>query len=106
MTKFIHVTMPDRLVWRVPAQVVADDRARYYAERQQGALNWVEIYDKEYETTLQDDDELLDWAANNMNWTDVVDQAMLVPQTTQKLTPLEWQEGWVNGPKQIIEEES
>ena len=30
--KYILVRMPDKTTWRIPAIVVADDRARYYAQ--------------------------------------------------------------------------
>ena len=33
------------------------------------------IFDSELRITLADDDEIVDWAANNMNWVDVEDKA-------------------------------
>jgi len=48
-----------------------------------------------------DDDsfEVEDWAANNMNWSDVADVAFLLAKPDAP----DYQEGWVNGEKEVIE---
>jgi hypothetical protein len=47
---------------------------------------------------LDDDYEIEDWAANNMNWVDV--QAIAVKVSIKEVN---FQEGWVNGEKEVIE---
>ena len=60
---------------------IADDRATYYADRDCGKLDnkntieWKKVYQEEYKITLEDEEELLDWARNNTDWDDVKDVA-------------------------------
>ena len=94
-TKYLRVTMPDNSKWDVPARLIAHDRAKYYAEKG-------ESYQEEYDYVINDDSELIDWAAGNMNWSDVKDMAMKIELPEPKV---DYQEGWVNGEKEIIEVE-
>jgi hypothetical protein len=85
--------MPDRSIWAVPAEIVAESLARHYAKADG------EAYLKEdYENALSDNSLLLDWAENNMNWKDVCQAAFQVSPGK-----VDYQEGWVNGPKQVVE---
>ena len=77
--KYIRVTMPDGSRWDVPAGLVAADRAAYYAD--QG-----DNYEEEYDYT--------------MNWSDVEHAASFVAQDAGAV---DYQEGWVNGKKEIVE---
>jgi hypothetical protein len=101
--KYIHVTMPDGSKWRVKAEIVAASRATYYASdgrtpREAARWGLENIY------AMTHDDELLDWAANNMNWTDVSRVAERVPEPTPGMSPEQFQEGWVNGGKVVVDE--
>ncbi|KKN60230.1 hypothetical protein LCGC14_0534290 [marine sediment metagenome] len=96
MTKYLRVTMPDGSTWHVPADLIANDRAHYYATKENGQ----ETYDEEYKFTLEDNTELIDWAINNMNWADVKEFAFLVPRLK---VDVDYQEGWVNGEHEVIE---
>ena len=49
-----------------------------------------------------DDYEIEDWAANNMNWKDVVAFARKVE--SHPMNDADFQEGWINGDKEIVEE--
>lgn len=87
--------MPDGSKWEVPARVIAEDRAKYYASQEDAETT----YEQEFESTMKDHDELIDWAANNMNWEAVVAKASrAVPPPI-----VNYQEGWCNGEKEIIE---
>ena len=92
----IRVTMRDGSLWDVPALVVAENRAKYYAARDEDTT-----YEEELSYTLSDHYELMDWAANNMNWEDVAELAVKVKDPAP-LTQDDFQNGWVNGPKQVI----
>jgi hypothetical protein len=85
--------MPDDSRWKVPAKLVAEDRAKYYSLRDGGSP-------KEKQYTLEDDEELIDWARNNLNWSDVSGQAVKVDDEATT----DFQEGWVNGPMEVINE--
>jgi hypothetical protein len=71
--KFLEWTFPDGSTWRVPARVVAESRARYYAEKDPDTT-----YDEEFAYTLGDDYEISDWFFNNMNPEDVLHHAVRV----------------------------
>ncbi len=59
--------------WVVPLSVVADHRAKYYAERDKDTT-----YQEEFDFVIGDDFEGLDWFANNMDWDDVAEHARLI----------------------------
>lgn len=87
----LRVTMPDGSKWDVPVQVIADDRDAFYKDDQEDTIRFVRegglgTYDIE------------DWAASNMNWSDVQAFAVKVDEPIA----VDFQEGWVNGKKQII----
>ena len=98
--KYLRITMPDDSQWDVPMIIIAEDRARYYAQKDAyaGQGVYIELYHDEL--AGQDDDDLLDWAANNMNWSEVADRAVRVDTP---LPPVDYQEGWMNGDKEIVE---
>jgi hypothetical protein len=59
-------TGKDGSKWAVAAEVIAHNRAAYYAEDDPDTT-----YEAEFEYTLKDDYELADWLGNNMNAEDV-----------------------------------
>lgn len=91
--KVLRVTMPDGSVWEVPARIVAEDRAKYYSKKRE------ENYHEVFKETMDDDFEIKDWASNNMNWDDVKELAKKV----QDLPKVDYQEGWVNGEKEVLD---
>lgn len=109
--KYLRVEMPDGSKWDVPARVIAEDRAYHYADRdakeESGETSgpkygtvFARIFAEEVKHALGDDYEIQDWAANNMNWSDVASVAMLaVPAPSD----IDFEEGWVNGDKEIVE---
>jgi hypothetical protein len=90
MSKQIRVTMPDGSVWAVPAELVASDRFDYYSKAKGEASG------SEYAYTLENNDVLLSWASNNMNWSDVAHAAIQI-----RPGDVDYQEGWLNGPKRV-----
>jgi hypothetical protein len=67
MTKVINANTP----WgqyRIPAALVARNRANYYASKG-------DDYVSEFEYAMDDNYELIDWLLNNMDWADVKDRA-------------------------------
>jgi hypothetical protein len=93
MSKFLRITMPDGSLWDVPAEIIAENRAEYYEE---------DGYDEEFQYTLDDDSVLIDWAANNMDWVDVKDHAV---QVVSPDVEVNFQEGWMNGNKEVVNKE-
>lgn len=99
--KYIRVTMVDLSKWDIPADFVANARAKYYADKEGNSETWNKIYNEEYEYTMGDNYELTDWLACNMNWDDVKDVAKKISEV--KLADKDLQEGITNGEKEIIE---
>lgn len=95
MSKNLFVTMPDNSVWAVPVAIIAQNRASHYAHEYGG-----DITKSLLEDTLPffyaDPYEIKDWAANNMNWSDVVEHARLISEGET-----DYDEGWSNGHKEV-----
>lgn len=103
--KYLRVTMPNGERWAVPVSIIAHHRATYYADydAEKDNLSQEErdqVYEDEYYVTIKDDLEIYDWAPNNMNWSDVKEQAVFLGP--KELTEREYQEGWINGEKKIV----
>ena len=98
--KMLTIEMPDGSKWGVPVEVVARSRAAHYAHEFDG-----DVERSMAEDTMplfeSDDYEVKDWAANNMNWSDVKDHATLasLPEDSEA----SHQEGWINGEYEIID---
>lgn len=86
--------MPSGDKWDVPCEVVAKNRAEFYASKGDN-------YQEEFDYTMSNDHEIRDWAADNMNWDEVQEFANLVKVKGD--TEEDYQEGWVNGEKEIVE---
>ena len=70
----INIKFANGAVWSLPAKVVAENRAAYYAE-----IDAETTFEKEVKSALEDDSYLLtDWAANNMHWADLQPHATLI----------------------------
>lgn len=95
--KELHITMPDGSVWAVPVQLIATNRAEYYAREFGGDFNR-SLAEDTLPLFRSDDFEIEDWAANNMNWSDVQHAAKCISQGD-----VDFQEGWVNGDKEVKE---
>lgn len=96
----LHVTMPDGSVWSVPVEIIAKNRAEVYKGEFEGSHR--RSLDEDTWPLFEDDPfEITDWAANNMNWEDVAEHATKVEQPD---AAVDYQEGWVNGDKDIVTE--
>lgn len=104
--KYLKVRMPNSERWIVPCHIIAHNRACYYVEVdiKRGTITESkrdEIYKELYDDAMEDTYEIVDWAANNMDWEDVKPFA-----TNLGIEPMDerdYQEGWCNGEKEIVE---
>lgn len=62
-------------IWHVPLETIADNRAKYYAERDDDTT-----YDEEFSFVMEDGWEGIDWFLNNMDFADIADKAKLVKE--------------------------
>lgn len=81
--------------WSVPAHIIADNRATYYEEKDGEDSS----YRNEYDFAIHDEDQLRDWARNNMDWSDVVAHATKCADVPD---PIDYEEGWGNGETCVI----
>jgi len=95
--KELHITMPDSSVWAAPVQLIATNRAEYYAREFGGDVNR-SLAEDTLPLFRSDDFEIEDWAANNMNWSDVQHAAKCISPGD-----VDFQDGWVNGEKEVKE---
>lgn len=92
--KYLRVTMPNGRKWDVPALLIAQHRAIAIVE-----TDMETSFDAEVKFALNNEYEIQDWAANNMDWKDVEFRAQIASEDIG----VDYQEGWVNGNKEIIE---
>jgi len=96
--KMLTIEMPDGSKWGVPVELIARNRAAYYAH-EFGMDVELSMANDTIPLFESDDYEVEDWAANNMNWSDVEAQA----KKLQDANAPDFQEAWVNGEKAVIE---
>lgn len=92
-TAILRIEMPDGSKWDVPIQAIVDSRDAFYADDHEDTIGGIRA------NTL-DASEIHDWAANEMNWSDVKEWAVRAPDAKPK--PVNWEEGWANGEKEVI----
>ena len=66
----LKIRFPNGDIFRVPAKVIAENRADYYSEIDGydiGSNEWVD----QVEYAMDDEFELKDWLAGNMDWSDL-----------------------------------
>jgi hypothetical protein len=99
MRKSIRVTFSNGSVWEIPAPIVAEDRARYYAEKEgKTSEEKARVFKEETEFCLSDNSEILDWAGNNMKWEDVKAHAVKVEDAR-----VDFEGEWSNAKKSITQ---
>jgi hypothetical protein len=98
--KYLRVTMPDGSRWDVPVIVIARDRAAHYAFENEDGSAEQSLAEDTGPLFLEDDYAIEDWAANEMDWSDVAPYATRV--VTPEPKPQDYQEGWVDGDKEVV----
>lgn len=90
--------MSDASVWSVPYRFVAEHRAEYYATQVAVVPSGKEAFDAELAS--QDDSDVVDWAKNNLNWSDVSHLAVKVLSPARTV---DYADGWCNGPMVVVD---
>ncbi len=85
--------MKDGSIWEIPAEVIAESRASYYSDADEET-----DFHEEFEFTINDKSELIDWACNNMDWDDVVDRAICI----QPPKVSNYRKDWMNGNMEVV----
>jgi hypothetical protein len=84
------VTFPNGSKWAVPVGVIAENRIQTYVEDERNTKSHKELYAETWEL-FQDEDEIADWAQNNMDWKDMKEaECVLDP------SPPDYESEWPN----------
>jgi hypothetical protein len=105
MPKYMEIKFSNGDTFRIPAQVIAESRARNYSQLDfdRGEVSDLDAaYQHELEYSLNDDMELEDWFANNMLWSDVVAHARLMPKEDK---PVDYASEFTNAECRLVESE-
>jgi len=102
MGKYLRVKMPDGSIYDIPAEVIADHRANYFENNSAEKLAYhsssvqprLRLAEKEF--ALNNDEVLIDWATNKMDWKDIEKYALKVEPNNN------YEEEWKSVDKQII----
>lgn len=70
--RFVTIKLPNGEIWGVPIDVIAQNHAQYYAEKEYNG-DVKKCMELDTMPLFSDDYEILDWASGNMNWSDVKD---------------------------------
>lgn len=96
--KFYTVEMTNGDIYGIPAQVIAEDYAKYYKGK------YDEDYRGNYDRMMRWFDaksyDFEHWAQNQMNWDDVRHEAVLLKRGKVNV---DFQECWVNGKHGFLE---
>lgn len=89
--RYFFITMPDGSEWAVPVSVIAAHRTLTMGPGEIGEASTDELF--------EDDEQIADWAQNNMGWDEVKAHAKRV----QEPSPPDYADGWVNGAWEVGE---
>lgn len=96
--KYLRVTMEDYSQWDVPVKLIIENRAKYYFSEFGDEFENMESAIQDTVDFFSDEYEIHNWAANNMNWDEVVGQAIQVTQPR----PADYEDGWGTGEWEVV----
>ena len=85
--------------FHIDGDIIARARADYYATEVDGHPHGCPEWGQEYEYSLSDDQELLDWLQNNMNWADIAEHATKVERVHARP---DYEEMWGNADVEVL----
>jgi len=68
LKKFLIVKMPDNTEWAISADIIARNRADFLARCCHYAEDPKEVYQREFQATIDDPYTLMEWARKEMTW--------------------------------------
>jgi len=96
MTKYIRIEMADGK-WDIPAAIIINNRAEYYSNQENNYADKNRVYGEEVDFLENNDNEIIDWLENNMDWNEVKASANKVENIT-----VNYADGLCNGKKEVI----
>lgn len=77
--KAIYIRLADGEEWAIPLRVVAEDRAKYYAEKDKETT-----FEEEFKFCMEDSYEGIDWFQNNMSCKDFKEHFVLIKEARKR----------------------
>lgn len=107
MVKHVRITFSNGETYEIPALKIGNNRGKYFADKQFGHQDiteapdpqWTNIYRAERDIAIKDNEQLIDWAENNMNWEDIESDAVLIPVDN---SDLDKHAEWLKNEKTIV----
>ena len=84
-------------LFAIPARIIAENRANYYADLDGYDLNSNE-WEAEIITALRDDLEIEDWAGNEMNWNELEPYAIKIDSGE-----FDYEDGWPDADMELMD---
>lgn len=98
MSKYITIKFSNGEKYRIPAKVVAEDRADYYATKFEGEEGEYEDIFEDEMWVLDSEYELIDWMTGNMDWEDVKEYAEYIGDES-----INKSDEFTNAEKEVVE---
>ncbi|MBN6492740.1 hypothetical protein JZM31_06675 [Acinetobacter pittii] len=96
--KYLIISMPDGLDYGVPIEVIARNRAEHYADEFNGDIT-LSLIEDTLPLFASDSYEIRDWASNNMNFSDVKEQTIVLKK---KVAKEDFEDAWCNGEWKVV----
>lgn len=90
MVDKLVIQFSDGNKYSIPASVIAEHRAYYFAEKELNMQNYYKIFVEEFVYTLNNHDKVEDWAFNNMDWCDIKKHAKFIETNQNADYEKEW----------------
>jgi hypothetical protein len=100
MEKILRVKFSNGDEFGIPVRVIAEHRANDYAETD-GYEKESNEWEQEVQYAMNDEYEIEDWAANNMNWSELEPFATLLDKSD-----FDYEDQWGDADKKVIVDES
>ena len=90
MKKYLVLVFENGETWRIDAEAIAENRAKYYHELEKDENP--NTYQEEFDYTMSNEVEIKDWAFNNMDWDDFTECRELI----ETANDFDYQGAWMN----------
>lgn len=98
--KFLVFGSKDGPKYSIPAELIAKDRAKYYSNQ---LAELPTALQEEFDYAMANDEELIDWAGNNMNLEDFLpEEVCLIIITNPPDIKKIWRDAWDNDDVGIV----
>lgn len=92
--QYLIIDMPDGN-WAIPLQIIAENRAKHYMQVNKTSFD--DAYQESLALFAEDNYEPIEWASDNMDWSDVASNAIKLNNKT-----VNYQDEWLSCKKRLV----